>query len=83
MGCPLFDWNCLKNVSQILGRGISCKNQNCIKVSKIFMGMGNVIVKKQVISSALALTVIAGGFGAFGATTTKAEEQKNSISSRI
>lgn len=40
------------------------------------MGMGNVIVKKQVISSALALTVIAGGFGAFGATTTKAEEQK-------
>lgn len=38
--------------------------------------MGNVIVKKQVISSALALTVIAGGFGAFGATTTKAEEQK-------
>ena len=40
------------------------------------MGMGNVIVKKQVISSALALTVIAGGFGTFGATTTKAEEQK-------
>lgn len=38
--------------------------------------MGNVIVKKQVISSALALTVIAGGFGTFGATTTKAEEQK-------
>ncbi len=71
-----FDWNCLKNVSQIFGRGMSCKNQNCIKVSKIFMGMGNVIVKKQVISSALALTVIAGGFGAFGATTTKAEEQK-------
>lgn len=71
-----FNWNCLKNVSQIFGRGMSCKNQNCIKVSKIFMGMGNVIVKKQVISSALALTVIAGGFGAFGATTTKAEEQK-------
>ncbi|EJS78680.1 hypothetical protein ICY_00279 [Bacillus cereus BAG2X1-3] len=40
------------------------------------MGMGNVIVKKKVISSALALTVIAGGFGTFGATTTKAEEQK-------
>ncbi|PEA10419.1 peptidase M4 family protein [Bacillus cereus] len=38
--------------------------------------MGNVIVKKKVISSALALTVIAGGFGTFGATTTKAEEQK-------
>jgi neutral peptidase B len=71
-----FDWNCLKNVSQILGRGICWRNQNFIKVSKIFMGMGNVIVKKQVISSALALTVIAGGFGAFGATTTKAEEQK-------
>ncbi|SMD93703.1 Neutral protease B precursor [Bacillus mobilis] len=52
------------------------KNKNCIKVSKIFMGMGNVIVKKKVISSALALTVIAGGFGTFGATTTKAEEQK-------
>ncbi|MFV0915302.1 peptidase M4 family protein, partial [Enterococcus faecium] len=33
-------------------------------------------MKKQVISSALALTVIAGGFGTFGATTTKAEEQK-------
>nr|ADR72651.1 neutral protease B [Bacillus sp. PPB15] len=31
---------------------------------------------KQVLSSAIALTVIAGGFGAFGATTTKAEEQK-------
>ena len=69
-------WNYLKNVSQIFGRGIGLKIQNFIKVSKIFMGMGNVIVKKQVISSALALTVIAGGFGAFGATTTKAEEQK-------
>ncbi|WP_433773549.1 M4 family metallopeptidase [Bacillus wiedmannii] len=33
-------------------------------------------MKKKVISSALALTVIAGGFGTFGATTTKAEEQK-------
>ncbi len=77
------DWNYLKNVSQIFGRGIGWENKNCIKVSKIFMGMGNVIVKKQVISSALALTVIVGGFGAFGATTTKAEEQKNSISSRI
>jgi len=71
-----FDWNCLKNVSQNFGRGIGWENKNCIKVSKIFMGMGNVIVKKQVISSALALTVIAGGFGTFGATTTKAEEQK-------
>ncbi|EEL37742.1 hypothetical protein IEC_04214 [Bacillus toyonensis] len=69
-------WNYLKNVSQIFGRGIGLKIQNFIKVSKIFMGMGNVIVKKQVISSALALTVIAGGFGTFGATTTKAEEQK-------
>ncbi len=29
-----FDWNCLKNVSQILGRGISWENKNCIKVSK-------------------------------------------------
>ena len=38
--------------------------------------MGSVRLKKQVISSALALTVIASGFGAFGATTTKAEEQK-------
>lgn len=71
-----FEWNCQKKLSQILGKGINLKNKNCIKVSKIFMGMGNVIVKKQVISSALALTVIAGGFGTFGATTTKAEEQK-------
>ena len=71
-----FEWNCQKKLSQILGKGIHLKNKNCIKVSKIFMGMGNVIVKKQVISSALALTVIAGGFGACGATTTKAEEQK-------
>lgn len=68
-----FEWNCQKKLSQILGKGIHLKNKNCIKVSKIFMGMGNVIVKKKVISSALALTVIAGGFGA---TTTKAEEQK-------
>ena len=30
------------------------------------MGMGNVIVKKQVISSALALTVIAGDLGVWG-----------------
>ena len=67
-----------ENVSQNFGRGIGWENKNCIKVSKIFMGMGNVIVKKQVISSALALTVIAG-FGAFGATTTKAEEQKFNI----
>ncbi len=71
-----FEWNCQKKLSQIFGKGIDLKNKNCIKVSKIFMGMGNVIVKKQVISSALALTVIAGGFGTFGATTTKAEEQK-------
>lgn len=71
-----FEWNCQKKLSQILGKGIHLKNKNCIKVSKIFMGMGNVIVKKKVISSALALTVIAGGFGTFGATTTKAEEQK-------
>lgn len=68
-----FEWNCQKKFSQYLEKGISPENKNCIKVSKIFMGMGNVIVKKQVISSALALTVIAGGFGA---TTTKAEEQK-------
>ena len=71
-----FEWNCQKKLSQIFSKGIDLKNKNCIKVSKIFMGMGNVIVKKQVISSALALTVIAGGFGTFGATTTKAEEQK-------
>lgn len=71
-----FERNYQKNFSQILSKGINLKNKNCIKVSKIFMGMGNVIVKKQVISSALALTVIAGGFGTFGATTTKAEEQK-------
>lgn len=71
-----FEWNCQKKLSQCFGRGIGLKNKNCIKVSKIFMGMGNVIVKKKVISSALALTVIAGGFGTFGATTTKAEEQK-------
>lgn len=71
-----FEWNCQKKLSQYLEKGISPENKNCIKVSKIFMGMGNVIVKKQVISSALALTVIAGGFGTFGATTTKAEEQK-------
>ncbi|MHC2833104.1 neutral peptidase B [Bacillus sp. F9_6S_D1_P_5] len=71
-----FECNCQKKLSQIFGKGIDLKNKNCIKVSKIFMGMGNVIVKKQVISSALALTVIAGGFGTFGATTTKAEEQK-------
>lgn len=71
-----FERNCQKKLSQIFGKGINLKNKNCIKVSKIFMGMGNVIVKKQVISSALALTVIAGGFGTFGATTTKAEEQK-------
>ncbi|TCW59236.1 neutral peptidase B [Bacillus thuringiensis] len=71
-----FEWNCQKKFSQYLEKGISPENKNCIKVSKIFMGMGNVIVKKQVISSALALTVIAGGFGTFGATTTKAEEQK-------
>ncbi|CAM4068534.1 neutral protease NprB [Bacillus luti] len=71
-----FEWNCQKKLSQFFERGINLKNKNCIKVSKIFMGMGNVIVKKQVISSALALTVIAGGFGTFGATTTKAEEQK-------
>lgn len=71
-----FERNYQKKFSQILSKGINLKNKNCIKVSKIFMGMGNVIVKKQVISSALALTVIAGGFGTFGATTTKAEEQK-------
>lgn len=71
-----FEWNCQKKLSQFFERGINLKSKNCIKVSKIFMGMGNVIVKKQVISSALALTVIAGGFGTFGATTTKAEEQK-------
>lgn len=71
-----FERNYQKKLSQILSKGINLKNKNCIKVSKIFMGMGNVIVKKQVISSALALTVIAGGFGTFGATTTKAEEQK-------
>lgn len=71
-----FEGNCQKKLSQIFDKGIDLKNKNCIKVSKIFMGMGNVIVKKQVISSALALTVIAGGFGTFGATTTKAEEQK-------
>lgn len=71
-----FERNCQKKLSQYLEKGISPENKNCIKVSKIFMGMGNVIVKKQVISSALALTVIAGGFGTFGATTTKAEEQK-------
>lgn len=47
-----------------------------IKVLKTFREMGSVRLKKQVISSALALTVIASGFGAFGATTTKAEEQK-------
>ncbi|MET3297930.1 UNVERIFIED_ORG: neutral peptidase B [Bacillus proteolyticus] len=74
--CSFFEWNCQKKLSQYLEKGISLENKNCIKVSKIFMGMGNVIVKKQVISSALALTVIAGGFGTFGATTTKAEEQK-------
>ena len=81
-GMSSFDWNCLKNVSQILGRGISCKNQNCIKVSKIFMGMGNVIVKKQVISSALALTVIAGDLERLGQRQRK-RKNKNSISSRI
>lgn len=45
--------------------------------------MGSVRLKKQVISSALALTVIASGFGAFGATTTKAEEQKSSITKSL
>ena len=29
------------------GRGIGWENKNCIKVSKIFMGMGNVIVKSK------------------------------------
>ena len=58
---------------------VSAVKSEFYKSVKIFMGMGNVIVKKQVISSALALTVIAGGFGAFGATTTKAEEQKFNI----
>lgn len=38
--------------------------------------MGSVRLKKQVVSSALALSVIAAGFGAFGATKTQAEEQK-------
>ncbi len=82
IGCPLFVWNYLKNVSQIFGRGIGLKIQNFIKVSKIFMGMGNVIVKKQVISSALALTVIAGDLERLEQRQRK-QKNKNSISSRI
>ena len=80
MGCP-FDWNCLKNVSQILGRGISCKNQNCIKVSKSLWN-GECYSEKQVISSALALTVIAGDLERLGQRQRK-RKNKNSISSRI
>ena len=58
------------------------ENKNCIKVSKIFMGMGNVIVKKQVISSALALTVIAGDLEHLEQRQRK-RKNKNSIPSRI
>ncbi|KZD38659.1 Zinc metalloproteinase precursor / aureolysin [Bacillus cereus] len=35
-----FEWNCQKNLSQILEKGISLKNKNCIKVSKIFREWG-------------------------------------------
>ncbi len=47
------------------------------------MGMGNVIVKKQVISSALALTVIAGGIWSVWGNDNESGRTKNSISSRI
>ncbi len=35
-----FEWNCQKNFSQYLEKGISPENKNCIKVSKIFREWG-------------------------------------------
>ena len=80
MGCPLLS-GMSEKLSQILGKGIRLKTKNCIKVSKS-LGNGECYSEKQVISSALALTVIAGDLEHLEQRQRK-RKNKNSIPSRI
>ncbi len=78
-----FEWNCQKKLSQILGKGIHLKNKNCIKVSKIFMGMGNVIVKKESHFISISVNCYRLGIWNIWSNDNESGRTKNSIPSRI
>ena len=67
-----------EKLSQILGKGIHLKNKNCIKVSKS-LGNGECYSEKASHFISISVNCYRRGFGTFGATTTKAEEQKFNI----